>query len=196
MDIVSSLAEGVDLSSPEAPRRQREFPLKPRRASPIDPGTARDRLKIGQCQRRPARWVTFCVRAANNESSLKEPLFATPNYVVMSLHISFILFSSVMSGIRQESADFRWESIASESLVALGNNGTSRESLANAKTESVGRGFEPRPPPRISPGQQLLGRLVGLGIATYPGDRTQAESHGLESGFPKGVGAMVAQRAA
>ena len=53
MDIVSSLAKGVDLSSPEAHRRQREFPLKPRRASPIDPGTARDRLKIGQCRRRP-----------------------------------------------------------------------------------------------------------------------------------------------
>jgi hypothetical protein len=38
----------------------------------------------------------------------------------------------------------------SESLVALRNNRISEESLGIIKTESIGRGFEPRPPHEAS----------------------------------------------
>jgi transcription regulator MmyB-like protein len=52
----------------EAHRRQCEFLLGPRGGSLVDPGIARDSLKIGQCRQRPARWVTSCAHAANKSA--------------------------------------------------------------------------------------------------------------------------------
>ena len=76
-------------------------------------------------------------------ASLPSPSRATPNYVVMSLHIFVIHYSSVMNGIRRNPHSIVGDRLPSESLVALGNNGNQEESMRTTKTESVGRGLEP-----------------------------------------------------
>ncbi len=71
--------------------------------------------------------VRHSIEACNDDvvglPSHRELLFATPKYVVMSVHIFVIVFASAMDGLRPESALCRRESMASESLAALRDNG-------------------------------------------------------------------------
>ena len=62
------------------------------------------------------------------------------------IRISVIVYSSSMNGIRPESASYHQERWSAQIACGTGNNRNPSMLLRTVRSESVGRGFESRPP--------------------------------------------------